>query len=138
MWNVGVNFRGGVGSLGDQRKLGVTLKQLHSGSDDDADSVSARFCLHRSLLPPQVRITLQCFASYHAVSSDQMQRILRALRYEVDRCTATVVLWSRCINREGIYDAFRELSQVEQRQVWNATGGFHILKPSCPLNATGT
>ena len=46
-----------------------------------------------------------------------MRTIFKALRYETDRCTAAVVLWSRTIDREGIYEAFRSLSPVEQRQV---------------------
>ena len=72
---------------------------------------------HPSAASPQIRITLQCFACYNAVSSEQMRKIFKALRYETDRCTAAVVLWSRTIDREGIYEAFRELSPVEQRQV---------------------
>jgi hypothetical protein len=65
----------------------------------------------------QIRITLQCFASYHAVSGHQLERILRALPFEQDRCTAMVVLWSRVVDREGIYDAFATLTEKEQGQV---------------------
>ena len=75
----------------------------------------------------QIRITLQCFASYHAISGQQMESILRSLPYEQDRCTAMVVLWSKVVDREGIHGAFTALSQEEQGQVRFGTNLYYNL-----------
>ena len=65
----------------------------------------------------QIRIILQCFASFHAVSSLQVAQVLRMLQYPQDRSTAMVVMWSRIEDRGGIYNAFQSLSLEEQGQV---------------------
>ncbi len=72
---------------------------------------------HPTLSSPQLRITLQCFAAHNYLSSSHLQRVLRYLRYDQDRVTAMVALWSRVVDREGMYAAFQELSQLAQRQV---------------------
>lgn len=70
----------------------------------------------------QIRILLQCFVSKHAISSVQLDRVLRALRYEQDRCSAMVTLWPHVIDRAGLYTPFQTLSAEEQRQVWGVRG----------------
>ncbi|GAX83706.1 hypothetical protein CEUSTIGMA_g11131.t1 [Chlamydomonas eustigma] len=74
----------------------------------------------------QIRITLQCFASFHYVTSDQVLEILKRLRFEQDRCSALVTLWARIIDRPGIYNIFQVLSVVEQRQVLIRLGYWHV------------
>ncbi|GAX72927.1 hypothetical protein CEUSTIGMA_g382.t1 [Chlamydomonas eustigma] len=74
----------------------------------------------------QIRITLQCFASFNDVSSTQVLSILRALKYEQDRCSAMVTLWARIVDRPGIYNNFQALNVEEQRQVLNRLGYWHV------------
>ena len=60
--------------------------------------------------------------SKHAITSVQLDRVLRALRYEQDRCSAMVTLWPHVIDRAGLYTPFQTLSAEEQRQVWESVG----------------
>ena len=71
----------------------------------------------------QIRIILQCFASFHAVSSLQVAQVLRMLQYPQDRSTAMVVMWSRIEDGGGIYTAFQALSLEEQGQVGRESTG---------------
>ncbi|KAG1665958.1 hypothetical protein FOA52_003182 [Chlamydomonas sp. UWO 241] len=74
----------------------------------------------------QMRVLLQCFAAHSVVTSAQLAVILRYLRFEQDRCTATVSLWSRVLNREFMYDAWQVLTNNEQRSIKYRLGPWHV------------
>lgn len=65
----------------------------------------------------QIRIDVQCFAAEFMVSSEQLSRVLKSLRHEQDRCMTMVSLWSRVVDRLGVYESYQVLNREEQRQV---------------------
>ncbi|KAF5832617.1 hypothetical protein DUNSADRAFT_11434 [Dunaliella salina] len=74
----------------------------------------------------QMRCALQVFAAHHFITSAQLVQVLRVLRYEQDRGTAFVALWSRVTDREGLFDTWQELGVEEQRQVQQRLGHWHV------------
>ncbi|GFH31874.1 uncharacterized protein HaLaN_30997, partial [Haematococcus lacustris] len=63
----------------------------------------------------QIRAELQTFAAHTWLSSAQLSRVLRVLSAEQDRGTAVVSLWSRVVDRAGLYDSWQLLRFEEQR-----------------------
>lgn len=73
-----------------------------------------------------IRVTLQCFAAYKAVSCNGLSRVLSMLRNEQDRCSAFVCFWSRIADRQNIPAVYQLLKPDEQRQVMNRLGHWHV------------
>ncbi|KAJ9520375.1 hypothetical protein QJQ45_030343, partial [Haematococcus lacustris] len=74
----------------------------------------------------QIRAELQTFAAHTWLSSAQLSRVLRVLSAEQDRGTAVVSLWSRVVDRAGLYDSWQLLRFEEQRALLSRLGFWHV------------